>query len=42
MTLIALILPGEGALTSWWRDAFAPWFGTMRWLLPFLLLVAGW
>ena len=21
---------------------FAPWFGTMRWLLPFFLLVAGW
>ncbi len=42
MTLIALILPGQGALTSWWRDVFAPWFGTMRWLLPFFLLVAGW
>ena len=42
MTLIALTLPGEGALTSWWRDGFAPWFGTMRWLLPFFLLIAGW
>ena len=42
MTLIALILPGQGALTSWWRDVFAPWFGTMRWLLPFFLLIAGW
>jgi S-DNA-T family DNA segregation ATPase FtsK/SpoIIIE len=42
MTFIALILPGEGALTSWWRNSFAPWFGTMRWLLPFFLLVAGW
>ena len=42
MTFIALILPGQGALTSWWRDSFAPWFGTMRWLLPFFLLVAGW
>ena len=21
---------------------FAPWFGTMRWLLPFFLLAAGW
>jgi DNA segregation ATPase FtsK/SpoIIIE, S-DNA-T family len=42
MTLIALILPGQGALTSWWRDVFAPWFGTMRWLLPFFLLLAGW
>ena len=42
MTLIALILPGQGALTSWWTGFFAPWFGTMRWLLPFFLLVAGW
>ncbi|HEX5149536.1 MAG TPA: DNA translocase FtsK [Candidatus Limnocylindrales bacterium] len=42
MTLIALVLPGEGTLTNWWRDVFAPWFGTMRWLLPFFLLAAGW
>ena len=31
-TLIALILPGEGALTDWWRDSIAPWFETGRWL----------
>jgi DNA segregation ATPase FtsK/SpoIIIE-like protein len=42
MTLIALILPGEGTLTSWWTGVFAPWFGTMRWLLPFFLLASGW
>jgi hypothetical protein len=42
MTLIALLLPGQGALTSWWTGIFAPWFGTMRWLLPFFLLAAGW
>ena len=42
MTLIALILPGQGTLTSWWTGVFAPWFGSMRWLLPFLLLGAGW
>ena len=42
MTLIALMLPGQGTLTSWWTDVFAPWFGTMRWLLPFFLLAAGW
>jgi DNA segregation ATPase FtsK/SpoIIIE-like protein len=42
MTLIALMLPGEGSLTDWWTDTFAPWFGTMRWLLPFFLLAAGW
>jgi DNA segregation ATPase FtsK/SpoIIIE, S-DNA-T family len=42
ITLIALILPGEGALTDWWRDSIAPWFETGRWLLPFLLLGGGW
>jgi S-DNA-T family DNA segregation ATPase FtsK/SpoIIIE len=42
MTLIALMLPGQGTLTSWWTNVFAPWFGSMRWLLPFFLLVAGW
>ncbi len=42
MTLIALVLPGQGALTSWWTGVFAPWFGAMRWLLPFLMLLAGW
>ena len=46
MTLIALMPRGEGGgqgtLTSWWTDVFAPWFGTMRWLLPFMLLLAGW
>jgi hypothetical protein len=42
MTLIALVLPGEGALTSWWTNIYAPWFGTMRRLLPFFLLASGW
>ena len=42
MTLIALTLPSEGALTSWWTGVFSPWFGTMRWVAPFLLLLAGW
>ena len=42
MTLIALVLPGQGSLTHWWTDTFAPWFGRMRWLLPFFLLMAGW
>ena len=42
ITLIALILPGEGSLTDWWRDSIAPWFETGRWLLPFLLLGGGW
>jgi DNA segregation ATPase FtsK/SpoIIIE, S-DNA-T family len=42
ITLIALILPGEGALTDWWRNTIAPWFETGRWLFPFLLLGGGW
>src|SRR3954469_495463 len=42
ITLIALLLPGDGKLTDWWRDTIAPWFQTGRWLLPFLLLAAGW
>ena len=42
MTLIALLPRGEGTLTNWWTDVFAPWFGTMRWLAPFMLLLAGW
>jgi S-DNA-T family DNA segregation ATPase FtsK/SpoIIIE len=41
VTLIALALPGEGTLTNWWRDTFAPWFGSGRWLLPFALIAAG-
>jgi DNA segregation ATPase FtsK/SpoIIIE-like protein len=42
MTLIALILPGQGSLTTWWIGTVGPWFGSLRWLLPFLLLGAGW
>ena len=46
MTLIALLprgaSTGEGTLTSWWTDVFAPWFGTMRWVVPFFFLLAGW
>jgi S-DNA-T family DNA segregation ATPase FtsK/SpoIIIE len=42
MTLIALLPRGEGTLTNWWTDVFGPWFGTTRWLAPFMLLLAGW
>jgi DNA segregation ATPase FtsK/SpoIIIE-like protein len=42
VTLIALTLQGQGALTDWWRDSFAPYFGAWRWPLPFALLAAGW
>ncbi len=39
--LIGIILPGKGVITDWIRDIFAPWFGTGRLLLPFLLLALG-
>jgi len=42
MTLIALLPTTQGTLTHWWTDVFAPWFGRLRWLLPFFLLAAGW
>ena len=42
MTLIALMLPGQGSLTDWWRNLAVPFFGTGRWLLPFVLLLSGW
>ena len=41
VTLIALILPGRGSLTDWWIGTVGPWFGSVRWLLPFLLLATG-
>jgi len=43
MTLIALLPSGQtGTLTTWWIGTVGPWFGSLRWLLPFLLLGAGW
>jgi len=42
ITLIALVLPGRGALTDWWIGSVGPWFGAVRYLLPFILLAAGW
>jgi DNA segregation ATPase FtsK/SpoIIIE, S-DNA-T family len=42
VTLIALVLQGQGKLTDAWRDLSVPFFGTGRWLLPFVLLIAGW
>ena len=41
VTLIAF-LPGQGSVTTWFRDTVGPWFGSLRWLLPFLLLATGW
>jgi S-DNA-T family DNA segregation ATPase FtsK/SpoIIIE len=40
--LIAMALPNQGQLTDWIRDAIVPFFGAGRWLLPFVLLIAGW
>ncbi len=42
VTLIALLLHGQGSLTNWWIGSVGPWFGSLRWLLPFLLLGGGW
>jgi S-DNA-T family DNA segregation ATPase FtsK/SpoIIIE len=42
VTAIALLLPGQGALTDGWRDFSVPYFGTGRWALPAVLLLAGW
>ncbi|MBA3778895.1 MAG: DNA translocase FtsK [Chloroflexi bacterium] len=41
VTLIALILPGEGVLNRFVSDVLRPAFGQGAWLLPVLLLVAG-
>ena len=42
VTLIALLLQGQGSLTTWWINTVAPWFGSLRWVLPILLLGGGW
>jgi S-DNA-T family DNA segregation ATPase FtsK/SpoIIIE len=41
-TLVALMVPGEGKLTDWWRDSISPWVGFGRRILPFVLLAIGW
>jgi DNA segregation ATPase FtsK/SpoIIIE, S-DNA-T family len=41
VTLIAF-LPGEGSITTWFKENVGPWFGSLRWLLPLLLLATGW
>jgi S-DNA-T family DNA segregation ATPase FtsK/SpoIIIE len=42
ITLIALTIQGQGSLTTWWQRTVGPWFGTLRWMLPIILLGAGW
>ncbi|HEY8168690.1 MAG TPA: DNA translocase FtsK 4TM domain-containing protein [Candidatus Limnocylindrales bacterium] len=41
VTLIALLLPGEGILNRYVNDILRPAFGQGAWLLPVLLIVAG-
>ncbi len=41
VVLVGLMLPGKGALTDWILRVIAPWFGTGRWLLPFVLIGLG-
>jgi S-DNA-T family DNA segregation ATPase FtsK/SpoIIIE len=41
VTLIAF-LPGDGSITTWFKETVGPWFGSLRWLLPILLLATGW
>jgi S-DNA-T family DNA segregation ATPase FtsK/SpoIIIE len=41
-TGIALLLPGEGKLTDWWRDSISPYVGFGRRVVPFALLGVGW
>ncbi len=41
-TGIALLLPGEGKLTDWWRDSISPYLGFGRRVVPFALLGVGW
>src|ERR1035437_8745523 len=41
MLLIGLFVPSGGQLTNFIRNIVAPWFGTVRWLLPFVLLLLG-
>jgi DNA segregation ATPase FtsK/SpoIIIE-like protein len=38
--LIGLTIQG-GSLTDWERNVVAPWFGSVRWLLPLVLILLG-
>ncbi len=40
--MVAMLLPGEGRLTDYVRNLVVPFFGSARYLLPIVLLVAGW
>src|ERR1035437_2266178 len=38
--LIGLMIP-NGSLTDWERNAVSPWLGSVRWLLPVILILLG-
>ena len=38
--LIGLTIP-NGSLTDWERNTVSPWFGSVRWLAPFVLILLG-
>jgi DNA segregation ATPase FtsK/SpoIIIE, S-DNA-T family len=42
--MLIAFLPGAGeaTLTRWFQSTVGPWFGSLRWLLPILLLITGW
>ena len=41
VTLIALLLPGSGILNRYVNDILRPAFGQGAWLLPLILIAAG-
>jgi S-DNA-T family DNA segregation ATPase FtsK/SpoIIIE len=41
MLLIGLLVPSGGSLTDLIRNIVAPWFGTLRWMVPIVLLLLG-
>ena len=40
--MVAMILAGQGRLTDYVRNLVVPFFGSARYLLPVVLLTAGW
>ncbi|HEY2887027.1 MAG TPA: DNA translocase FtsK [Candidatus Limnocylindrales bacterium] len=42
--MLIAFLPGasDATLTKWFQSTVGPWFGSLRWLLPVLLLITGW
>ena len=40
--MVAMVLAGQGRLTDYVRNLVVPFFGAARFLLPIVLLIAGW